>query len=84
MVRVMPDNDNNNVVVLNVDTTLDIPPDHILTTAMGEMDSAIIIGWDKQGKFYFAASDAMAKDTLWLIKMAEDFITEKYMRPRDV
>lgn len=79
----MPDNDNSNVVTLDVQTTLPIPPDKILKAAIGQMESAVIIGWDKEGKFYFAASDAQAKDTLWLVKMAEDFLVENYMRPKD-
>lgn len=79
----MPDNDNSNVVTLNVVTSLPIPPDKVLQAAIGQMDSTVIIGWDKEGKFYFAASDGNVKDTLWLVKMAEDFIAEQYMRPTD-
>ena len=70
----MPDNDNSNVVVLDIQTTLPIPPDQILKSAIGKLDEVVLIGFDKDGEFYFAASESGAKDILWLIKKAENFL----------
>jgi hypothetical protein len=49
---------SDNVVVLNVDTKLDLPPERILTAAIEQnLDEAVVIG-HKDGKLYMAAGPA--------------------------
>ena len=43
--------DDDNVVVLGMPTKLDIPPDRVLTSAVGNMQTVMVIGYDKDGKF---------------------------------
>ncbi len=58
----------SNVIPLNNITLLDLPPDRILEKAIGEMDSVVILGYDKEGKEYFASSIKGGSDVLWLIE----------------
>jgi hypothetical protein len=61
---------------LNCVTRLDIPPDRMLEAAMGQLETAIIIGYDKDGEEYFAASCADGADALWLIERAKKSLLE--------
>lgn len=48
----------DNVVTLNVETKLDLPPERILNAAINQdLDEAVVIG-HKDGKLYFAAGPA--------------------------
>lgn len=58
------------VVSLPVETTLDIPPDRVLSGAMGELDEAIVIGTGKSG-FWFASSTSDLERVLWLLEKAK-------------
>ncbi|MCP4184589.1 MAG: hypothetical protein GY761_14945 [Hyphomicrobiales bacterium] len=48
----------DNVIDLPVPTSLDLDPDKILQQAVGNLDSAVVIGWKKEGELYFASSMA--------------------------
>lgn len=63
----MNDNDGN-VVALSVITSHDIPADRVLVSAIGQLESVIVIGYDKDGDEYFASSIADGGDTLWLME----------------
>lgn len=41
-------------------TRLDFSPDMILSGAMGVLDSVIVLGYDKEGEFFFSGSTRMA------------------------
>lgn len=56
------------LITLHQITSLDIPADRVLSEAMGEMDKAIVMGYDKEGEFYFASSIADGGDVLWLLE----------------
>lgn len=58
----------SNIVTLPCLTKLDIPADRVLESAAGRLESAILIGVDKDGELYFAASFAKASEALWLIE----------------
>ena len=58
----------DNVIPLGGITRLDIDPDQILENATGDMESVVIIGYDKQGEEYFASSIADGGDVLWLLE----------------
>lgn len=60
-----------NVVDLNVITKLDVPADKVLKAATGKLETAIVIGYDKDGDFYFASSKADGGDVLWLLETAK-------------
>lgn len=36
-----------------------------------ELDSVVIIGWDKDGELFFSASDGDGPECLWLIEKAK-------------
>jgi hypothetical protein len=63
------------VVYPNIITTLDLPADRILERAMGELNSVIVIGYDKEGMQYFASSIADGGTALWLLeKVKKDLL----------
>ena len=62
---------SDNVVHLDVVTRLDIDPDRVLSQAVGELESAVVIGFHKDGSEYFASSVADGGTVLWLIERAK-------------
>lgn len=52
-------------------TTLHIPADTILESAMGKLDGAVVMGWDEDGTLYFASSYANGGEVLWLMEKAK-------------
>ena len=69
-------NDNTNVIDLPVITRLDLNPDRVLNAAIGNLEAAVVIGWDKDGDFYFASSKADVGDVLWLIEKAKKILLD--------
>lgn len=66
--------DDDNVVELGVATRLNIPAERVLanaTDALYEAKGVVVIGWDKDGEFYFASSIADGGDVLWLMEHAK-------------
>lgn len=62
----------DNVIAFPGVTTLDIEPSKVLSSAIEQdLDSAIVIGRDKDGSLYFAASGGDAFETLWLLEIAK-------------
>lgn len=60
------------VIVLPVITTLDVPAERILSGAIeAKLETAVVIGRDTEGKFYFASSVADGGDVLWLMEIAK-------------
>lgn len=49
-------------------TKLDLDPDRVLGAAVGELSSAIVIGYTKDGEEYFASSISNGPETLWLLE----------------
>lgn len=59
------------VVNLNVKTTLDLPPEHVLRRAIeAGMTEVVICGIAADGSEYFASSVANGADTLWHLRRA--------------
>ncbi len=57
----------DNVVVLPVITSLDIPPERVLNGALNaDLDRVVVMGYDKEGNEYFASSIADGADVVWL------------------
>ena len=56
------------VVDIGCVTKLDLPPDRILESAVGELEGVVILGYKKDGSEYFASSYADGGDVLWLLE----------------
>jgi len=57
------------VLSLNMLTRLDMPAEKILNGALNaDLESAIVIGYTKDGNEYFASSLADGGDCLWLME----------------
>lgn len=63
----------DNVIPLGNVTRLNLPPDRVLQNAMGQFDEdgVVIMGYDKDGDFYFASSIADGGTVLWLIEQCK-------------
>lgn len=61
----------SNVIILPVVTTLDIPAERILGQAIvADLKEAMVLGHDKDGNFYFAATFGDGGNVLWLLEKA--------------
>jgi hypothetical protein len=67
--------EDSNVVELDVVTTLDIPAERVLRNAAG-ITTAVVLGYNEDGSFYFASSVADGAEVLWLLKLAEKRLLE--------
>ena len=65
------------VINLEQITRLDIPPERVIDNApVEELESAVLLGWKKDGEFYFASSIANGPDVLWLMELAKKKLLE--------
>ena len=62
---------SDKVIPLGNITKLDLPPDRILESTKGKMQSVLLMGWDKNGDLYFASSIADGGEILWLMEHAK-------------
>ena len=59
----------DNLVVLNCVTRLDVPAERILKAALERgLESVVVVGYDAAGEEYFASSLADGGDALWLLE----------------
>ena len=66
----------DNIVIWQGITRHDLPPDRLLEQAKGQVDSVVILGWDKDGELYFASSMADGGNVMWLMRKAEKALLE--------
>lgn len=65
--------DDTNVINLPIITRLDIEPKRILNSAMkSDLDSLVMIGFTKEGEFYFASNRGDAGTVIFLMEMAKN------------
>lgn len=64
------------VIDLNCVTSLDLDPDRVLSKAIGKLNSALIIGYDKDGDEYFSSSVSSGPECLWLLERAKKKLME--------
>ena len=65
------------VINLEQITRLDLPPERVIDNApVEELESAVLLGWKKDGEFYFASSIANGPDVLWLMELAKKKLLE--------
>ena len=55
-------------------TCNDIDPDNVLSEAVGALESAVVIGRDKEGELYFASSLGSTAETLLLVELFKNFL----------
>ena len=67
---------STNVVQMNWPTRYDISPETVLESALEKLQDAVVIGYDKEGEFYFASSKASGPEVLWLLELAKTFLIE--------
>ena len=56
------------VIPLGNVTRLDLPADRILDQAKEHMEHVVVMGWDKEGRLYFASSFADGGEVMWLLE----------------
>jgi len=61
----------DNVINFPGITRLRVDPDKVLGAAMGNLESVVVVGYDKTGAEYFAASDPSGPEALWLLERAK-------------
>ncbi len=50
-------------------TKLDLDPDLILDELKGKIENFVVLGYDKEGNFFFSSTIADGGDILWLIEI---------------
>jgi hypothetical protein len=67
----------NNVIFMDVITEEDIPVDRVLEQAIGELDTVVICGREKNtGELYFASNTASGPKALWLVEKFKKMLLE--------
>jgi len=65
------------VVSLGCVTSLDMPPERVLSEAIEhDLETVLIIGRTKDGELYFEGSSADGGDALWLMELAKKALME--------
>ncbi len=68
----------DNVTILPVVTRLPSDPRKTLTDALAaDLTTAIVIGWDLNGKLYFASSEPDGGSVLWLMEVSKKKLLEQ-------
>lgn len=66
---------NDNIVDFPGPTTAPIPPNQVLQKAMeADLASAIVVGLDKEGKFYLAMSNSSIPECGWQLEIAKTML----------
>ena len=68
---------SDNVVKFHGATRLDLSPDQVLQEAIGEVETVVVLGWDKDGTEYFASSVADGGTVVWLLERCKKMLFEK-------
>lgn len=58
------------IIELDVETILDIPPDKVLDGAKAQLQQVVIVGMTVDGAEYFASSTSYLPDVLWALQRA--------------
>ena len=67
----------DNVVTLDVVTHIDVPTDRVIDDAKeADLDVAVVVGYHKNGDFYFSSALTDGGDVLWLLEMAKKQLLE--------
>lgn len=67
----------NKVRILQTITRMHLPLDRIFDKCEErKLDTAVVVGWTKEGDFYFASSTPDGSDCLWLFELAKKRLLE--------
>jgi hypothetical protein len=62
----------DNIVIFPGITPLSFEPSVILNGAIKEnLESVVVLGWDKDGGFFFSSSVSGGPEILWLLELAK-------------
>ena len=64
----------DNIINIDRSTTLDIDPDKILGAAIGELNSVVVVGFDKNNRLYMATSLSDMFETNYLLDKYKQLI----------
>ena len=64
------------VIPLGGVTRLDLPVDRILEAAKKKLEGVVLLGYDKDGAFYFASTYADGGEVLWLLEKLKKQLLE--------
>lgn len=67
----------DNIHILPVITCLDVSVDRVKKASEdAKLEAMVVIGFDKDGQFYFSSSKADGGTVLWLMEMAKKRLLE--------
>lgn len=66
----------SNVIESGIVTRLPIPVKKVLDNTPRDLQSVVICGYDVDGDFYFASSEANGAEVIWLLEMAKKKLLE--------
>jgi hypothetical protein len=69
---------SDNIVELNLVTTVDIDPDDVLEGAKGKLTDVFIIGWEND-ELYLASSTSSVGDLNIVLDIAKQRLLEDYL-----
>jgi hypothetical protein len=53
--------------------------DEVLKDAFGELQDAVVLGWDEDGRMYFQGNIDLGSELLWLLETAKANIMNGYV-----
>lgn len=63
---------DDNIVYLDVETTLDIPPQNVIDGASkAELETVVVVGVQEDGSLYLASSTGHNGEIMWLFECAK-------------
>lgn len=69
--------DEENILTFDGVTRLDLSAERILQAAIdAKIESAVVLGYDADGEFYFASTKADGGEVIWLMEIAKKKLLE--------
>lgn len=65
------DRGNKIVRLVNLESVMDSDPDEVIKNSLGRLDTVMIVGYDKDGEYFFASSSADGGICMWLLEQAK-------------
>jgi hypothetical protein len=59
------------IIPLGNITRLDLPAERVLEAAKEHLEHVVLMGWDKEGKLYFASTFSDGGDVLWIVEQCK-------------
>lgn len=68
---------SENILVFDGVSRLDLPAERVLQSAIdAKIESAVVLGYDSDGEFYFASTKADGGEVMWLMEIAKKKLLE--------